>query len=110
MFYADGEIIPFILFNVLDVVAETNTRSLFKNIDKSAYRFHTLEVELQKCLWVNHGCSWLAFLPMANNPDSMFDTVGPAQQAIDTLPLQNLPDYQNVKAAILQILNLNPEA
>lgn len=31
-------------------------------------------------------------------------------QAIDALPLSDLPDFQKVKKAILQILNINPEA
>lgn len=36
--------------------------------------------------------------------------IGPAQQAMDTLPLQDLLDFQKVKRAVLQMLNLNPEA
>lgn len=36
--------------------------------------------------------------------------IGPAQQAVDTLPLQDLPDYKKVKVYVLQTLNLNPEA
>lgn len=36
--------------------------------------------------------------------------IGPAQQAFDTLPLQDLTDYKKVKIAILQTFNLNPIA
>lgn len=36
--------------------------------------------------------------------------IGPAQLAMDTLPLQDLCDYKKVRAAVLQRLNLNPEA
>lgn len=36
--------------------------------------------------------------------------IGPAQQAVDTLPLQDLPNFQKVKKAVLQMLNLNPKA
>lgn len=36
--------------------------------------------------------------------------IGPAQQAVDTHPLQDLCDYKKVKIAVLQILNLNPES
>lgn len=36
--------------------------------------------------------------------------IRPTQQAMDTLPLQDLCDYKKVKTAILQSLNLNPEA
>lgn len=36
--------------------------------------------------------------------------IGPAQQAMDSLPLQDLPNFHKVKKAMLQTLNLNPEA
>lgn len=36
--------------------------------------------------------------------------IGPALEAVDALPAADLPDFQKVKRAILQILNINPEA
>lgn len=36
--------------------------------------------------------------------------IGLALQAVDTLPLHDLLDFQKVKRAVLQTLNLNPEA
>lgn len=36
--------------------------------------------------------------------------IGLAQQAVDTLPLQDLCDYKNLQPALLQTLNLNSEA
>lgn len=36
--------------------------------------------------------------------------IEPAQQAVDTLPATDLNDYPKVRAAILQMLNLSPEA
>lgn len=35
--------------------------------------------------------------------------IGPAQQAVDTLPTQDLGDYKYVREAILQTLKLNLE-
>lgn len=36
--------------------------------------------------------------------------IRPAQQVVDRLPLQDLPDFQKVKRVALQTQNLNPEA
>lgn len=36
--------------------------------------------------------------------------IGPSQQAVDILPLQDFRDYKKVRAAVLQTLNLNPKA
>lgn len=36
--------------------------------------------------------------------------MGPTQQVVDNLPLQDLCDYKKVGAAVLKMLNLNPEA
>lgn len=45
---------------------------------------------------------------MVSHSDPVFDR--PAQQAINILPVQGLPDYNKVKVAVIQTLNLNSEA
>lgn len=36
--------------------------------------------------------------------------IGPTQQAVDTVPLADLNDYDKVQAAIIKMLSMSPEA
>lgn len=57
-----------------------------------------------------------AWLPPLDGAKSTWATVliscliGPAQQAVDAVPLADLNDYDKIRTAILKMLNLNPEA